>query len=416
MRRLENPGLRTFAESEPLVLDGAQGSWLSDPSGKRYLDLSGLSSVSIIGHGHEAVVNAVREQAGKLMHCPSGFPSEVRAQFLEAVESIVPRELNSIMPSITGGMANEIAVAMARTRRPKGRMISFTGSYYGRSVGVVGYNGKSKYRHALEVDAAAQFLPYPNPLTMGPNATDQVMDVLRLLAGPGGGMGEIAGIMMEPMQGNAGVIIPPPDFMPRLREFCDQTGALLITDEIQCGNGRTGKMWAAEHWSVTPDILTIGKGIGGGMPVTAVAARAEFVKWKPDSYSATLLTNQVSLAASIATLGVMKKEKLAERAGAIGPKYHQRLKQHLSGLSGVSEVRGIGLWYAVELATPRGLPDSQAASQLLVDLRKEGVVVQTCGYAENVIKISPALTIDEDDLSNGIDTIISGVKDWSAKQ
>ncbi|MGE3150573.1 MAG: aspartate aminotransferase family protein [Pseudorhodoplanes sp.] len=414
MRRLENPGLRTFADPEPIVLSRASGSWLEDVNGKRFLDLSGLYAVSIIGHGHPKVVEAVKDQAEKLIHCPSAYPSETRAEFLEMVESIVPKGLDSILPAMTGAMANEMAVSMAHVRRPRGRIISFSGSYFGRSTGIVGLAGKVNYRDNLGIDTNAQFMPFPNLLTMGPDATDQVMNVLKVLAGKAGGLGEIAAVILEPIQGNGGVLIPPPDFLPRIRAFCDETGALLITDEIQSGNGRTGTMWAAEQWGVTPDILTMGKGIGGGMAVAAVATRKELVNWAADSYSSTFLTNNVNLAAGIAAMGVMKSEKLAARAKAVGPKFLNRMKQQLSGLPGVAEVRGIGMWYATELVDKQGAPDGKSASRILQQLKRQGIIAGGGGYSGNVVKLAPALNIDEKDLSDGVDATIAAIKASSA--
>jgi 4-aminobutyrate aminotransferase-like enzyme len=218
------------------------------------------------------------------------------------------------------------------------------------------------------------------------------------------------------VQGNGGIIVPPDDFLPELRRFCDETGALLITDEIQSGNGRSGTMWAAERFGVVPDILTIGKGIGGGMAVAAVASRRDLVKWGSDSYSSTFLTNNVNLAAAIASIEVMRGENLAARAAALGPKYLDILKQRLSGLPGVAEVRGFGLWYAVELADSSGAPDGKSAAALLRAIRAKGVLAGGGGYAGQCIKMAPPLTVDEDDLARGLSVIADAVTEWSAQR
>ena len=408
-RALEAGGLRTFSDAHPLVLERAVGSWLEDIEGRRYLDLSGLFAVANTGHAHPKVVAAIAAQAADLIHCPSAFPSRVRAEFYEAVASIVPKELHSILPAMSGAMANEIAVFIARTRRPKGRIISFSGSYFGRSSGVVGLAGKTQYRDVLGLDAQAQFVPFPYPLHMGPDATDKVMSLLETLTSPAGGVGEVAAVMLEPIQGNGGIVIPPADFLPRLRAFCDRTGALLITDEIQSGCGRAGRMWATEHCGVLPDLMTIGKGIGGGMAVSAVVGRPEFMKWAPDTYSSTFLTNNVNLAAATAAIGVMRDENLAQRSAFLGEKYLAIMRQRLNGAAGVAEVRGKGLWIAVELQDSDGKPDSKAAASVIRQLRSENVIVGGGGYAGHVVKIQPPLNIEESELAEGVDKWTSAV-------
>lgn len=402
-KELEGGGLRTFVDAQPIVLERGDGSWLEDADGRRYLDLSGLYGVANIGHAHPKVVEAVSSQARNLIHCPSAYPSRVRAEFLEALAGTLPSELHSILPAMTGAMANEIAVSIARTRRPDGQFISFSGSYFGRMMGVVGLAGKAQYRSALGVEAQAQFVPYPYPLRMGSGATDYVMNLLEDLVGPGGGVGKLAGVVLEGVQGNGGVIVPPPDFLLRLREFCDRTGALLIVDEIQAGCGRTGKMWSVQHSNVIPDLMTIGKGIGGGMPVAAVAGRRELMQWAPDTYTATFLTNSVNLAAAVASIGVVHEEKLVERSAILGAKYLGILSQRLSGVPGVSEVRGQGLWIAVELADTRRDAGKNVAKKILQHLKDEhSIIVGGGGYGGNVVKIAPPLNIAEGDLSDGV--------------
>ena len=220
----------------------AEGCHVEDADGKRYLDLYGGFAVAAIGYGHpQGGGGDPRSGRPTLMHCPSAHPSRVRAEFYEALAAIAPAGLDRFLPAVTGAMANEMAVLLARKRRPRARIIAFTGGYFGRSMGTVGLAGKAKYREAIGLPAAAQFVPFPYPLRHGARATDATMPALEALAAPGGRAGEIAAVILEPIQGNGGVVIPPADFLPRLRQFCDRTGALLILDEIQSGCGRTGR-------------------------------------------------------------------------------------------------------------------------------------------------------------------------------
>lgn len=405
LRRLEGGGLRTFVDEDPLVWHRAEGTWVEDAEGRRYLDLYGGYAVSTIGYGHPAVVEAIRTQAGELIHCPSAHPSETRARFLEALASIAPPGIDRFLPAVTGAMANELAVAVARTRRPQGTFVSFSGSYFGRAAGVVGLAGKARYREALGLPATAQFVPFPYPHRFGAEASDRTMDALERLAAPGGGAGDLAAVFVEPVQGNGGVVIPPDDFLPRLRAFCDRTGALLVADEIQSGCGRTGRMWAVEHRGVTPDLMTVGKGIGGGMGVAALCGRAELLDWKADAYTSTFLTNAVNLAAASAAIDVVRDERLAERSAAVGASALATMRDALGGVPGVGEVRGIGLWIGIELEDAQARPDERWAARAYHRAREEGILVGRGGHDENVLKLSPALVIDEDELTEGIRTV-----------
>ena len=404
LRRHEGGGLRSFAETPPLVWEKAQGCHVEDADGKRYLDLYGGYAVAAIGYSHPRVVAAIRAQAETLMHCPSAHPSRVRAEFYEALSAIAPAGLDRFLPAVTGAMANEMAVLLAKKRRPQGTLIAFTGGYFGRSVGTAGLAGKAKYREAIGLPAAAQFVPFPYPLRHGARATDATMAALEALAAPGGGVGEIAGVILEPIQGNGGVVIPPADFLPRLRQFCDRTGALLVLDEIQSGCGRTGRMWACEHAGVTPDLMTIGKGIGGGLAVAAVLGTTESMSWKPDSYTSTFLTNNLNLAAAVAAIEVLRSEQLAARAAAIGPGGLAQLRRGLEDVKGLRELRGIGLWYAAELE------DAAWAGRAVRLARERGVLIGRSGYDDNVVKMSPPLVIGEGELKEGLGVVASAIR------
>ena len=410
-RRLEGGGLRTFADDPPFVWERAEGATIIDAAGRRYTDLYGGFAVAAVGHGHPKVVAAVREQAGVLMHCPSSHPSRIRAEFLEALASIAPKGLDRILQAITGAMANEVAIAIARTRKPGGEFITFSGSYFGRSAGTVGFAGKARYRQALGVPQQGHIVPYPYPLRMGERASDIAIEAIEQLVAPAGGAGAIAAIMLEPIQGNGGVVIPPADFLPRLRKLCDRLDALLIVDEIQSGCGRTGRMWAIDHGGVAADLVTVGKGIGGGMAVAAVLGRAEIMNWPADSFTSTFLTNNLNLAAATAAIGVMKEERLAERANRLGEIAGKRLRQSLGNLRSVAELRAIGLWFGIELMDRLGRPAAEPAREAVRRLRERGVVVGRGGHHDNVVKLSPPIVIEASQLMEALDRVAETVRE-----
>lgn len=413
IQRLEGGGLRTFATPDPLVVDRGQGAWLYGPDGCAYLDLAGSFAVTATGHCHPKVVAAIKAQAEKLIHCPSAYPSELRAEFYETIESLCAPVFGKlkIMPAMTGGMANEMAFALVRWLRPGCEFITFSGGYYGRSVGAAGFAGKSQYREALGVSAQAHYAPFPYPLRHGESATDFTMRYLESLTGPGGGAGKIGAVVVEPIQGNGGVVIPPPDFLPRLRTFCDRIDALLVIDEIQSGCGRTGLMWAIEHSGVVPDLMTIGKGIGGNMGVTALVGKPQHMTWTADAYSATHLTNQVALAAAIAAMRVVREEGLAQRSRELGERHLAWLRDALDGVPHVAEVRGRGLWYGIEITDASGAPARALAASISRRLRDRGVIMGAGGYAGNVLKVQPALVVDEADLRAGLDKVVAALRE-----
>lgn len=411
-RRIEGSGLRTFVDEHPLVWERAQGSWVEDPEGNRYLDLYAGYAVGNIGYGHPRVVEAISSQAAQLIHCPSAHPSRVRADFLEALASIAPPGLTRVLPAVTGAMANEMALAIARTVRDNGNdgdVITFTGSYFGRAAGVVGLAGKARYREALGEAPAGRFVPFPYPLRMGPKATDQTLGAIEELLDNGA---HPYAVMLEPIQGNGGVVIPPEDFLPRLRELCDRIGALMIVDEIQSGFGRTGKTWAVEHSGVTPDLMTIGKGIGGGMGIAAVLGREELMtRWPSDSYTSTFLTNSLNLAAATAAISVFQDQNLSARSRGLGDRALAEVTRLLSNVLFVAEVRGRGLWVAIELVDHEGVRAPELARRAHRRARERGVLVGRGGYDEQVIKLSPALTIEETDLQQGLDVVVNAIEE-----
>ncbi|HEY3462646.1 MAG TPA: aspartate aminotransferase family protein [Gaiellaceae bacterium] len=411
IRAAEGTGMRTFWEPEPLVWSRTEGCHIWDADGRSYLDLYAGFAVANVGYCHPRVTAAIREQAGVMTHCPSAAPSETRAELYERLLSIAPPPLDRVLLAITGAMANETAVQLARAATGRRGVVTFSGAYPGRTVGAVRYAGKHAYREPFGIAADAHFVPYPDPhRSPWARAGDPGEIALGLLESaltdPASGVEPPACVLVEPIQGNGGVVIPPAGFLAGLRELCDRTGTLLVCDEIQCGFGRSGRMWAAEHEDVVPDLMTVGKGIGGGLALAAVIGRAEMMTtWEPDALSSTFLANALPAAAGCATIDVLRGEKLVERSARLGTAALARLQSELAENPTVGDVRGRGLFLGLELERDSN-PDSERAAQTQSALRERGVLVGRGGRYGNVLVLAPPLVIEEEALEVALDAII----------
>ena len=402
IRALEGTGMRTFWEPEPVVWARTEGCHVWDAEGRPYLDLYAGFAVANVGYCHPRVTEAILAQAGVMTHCPSAAPSEVRAALYERIAAIAPPGLDRVLLAITGAMADEMAVQLARAATGRRNVITFSGAYPGRSVGALRYTGKRAYREQFGVAAEADFIPFPDP-HRSPWAGEREPGAAALallehaLGDPASGVEPPACVLVEPIQGNGGVVIPPDGFLRGLRELCDRTGTVLVFDEIQCGFGRSGRMWASEHEGVVPDLMTIGKGIGGGLPLAALLGRAELMTtWEPDAVTSTFLANALPAAAGCAAIDVLREEGLVERSAELGERALARLRKELTG---VDDVRGRGLFIGLELA------DADRAAERQRSLRANGVLVGRGGRAGNVLIVAPPLVIEEDLLDTGLDAI-----------
>jgi 4-aminobutyrate aminotransferase-like enzyme len=412
IRAVEGTGMRTFWEPEPLVWARTEGCHVWDAEGRAYLDLYAGFAVANVGYCHPRVTEAIREQAAVMTHCPSAAPSAVRAELYERLLAIAPQSLDRVLLAVTGAMANETAVQLARAATGRRNVITFSGTYPGRTVGAARYAGKHAYREQLGIAAEAHFVPYPDPYR-SPWAADSDPGAAALalvedaLADPASGVGPPACILVEPIQGNGGVVVPPDGFLQGLRELCDRTDTPLVFDEIQSGFGRSGRTWAAEHEGVVPDLMTVGKGIGGGLAIAAVLGREELMTtWEPDAVTSTFLANALNAAAACAAIDVLRAEGLVERSARLGEHARERLESELG--AGVGDVRGRGLFLGIEIVRDRSskAPDPDLARSLLGALRERGVLVGRGGRYGNVLILAPPLVIEEADLDGGLDTIV----------
>jgi 4-aminobutyrate aminotransferase-like enzyme len=395
--------MRTFWEPEPLVWARTEGAHVWDAEGNRYLDLYGGFAVANVGYCHPRVTEAIRAQAGVMTHCPSAAPSEVRAELYERLLAIAPSSLHRVLLAVTGAMANETAVQLARAATGRANVLTFSGTYPGRTVGALHYAGKHAYREPFGIAADAHFVPYPDPYRSPWDApAENVLALIQhALTDPASGVEPPACVLIEPIQGNAGVVVPPDGFLRGLRELCDRTGTLLVFDEIQCGFGRSGRMWASEYDDVVPDLMTVGKGIGGGLALAAVLGRSELMTtWEPDAVTSTFLANALNAAAGCAALDVLREEELVDRSAKLGAHALERLRNELAGSTAIGDVRGRGLFLGLELT------DAELAREAQGAMRARGVLVGRGGRHGNVLVLAPPLVIEEEDLDRGLEAIV----------
>jgi 4-aminobutyrate aminotransferase-like enzyme len=409
IRAVEGTGMRTFRDPEPLVWARTEGSHVWDAEGRVYLDLYAGFAVANVGYCHPRVTAAIREQAGVMTHCPSAAASEIRAELHERLLAIAPPSLDRVLLAVTGAMANETAVQLARAATGRSKVVTFAGTYPGRTVGAVRYAGKHAYREQFGIAADAHFVPYPDPYRSRWDASPGhiVLQLLEeALTDPASGVEPPACVLVEPIQGNGGVVIPPDGFLPGLRNLCDRTGTLLVFDEIQCGFGRSGRMWASEYEEVVPDLMTVGKGIGGGLALAAVLGRSELMTtWKPDAVTSTFLANALNAAAGRAAIDVLREEGLVERSARLGARALERLKAEFGENATVGDVRGRGLFLGIELVK-QSEPDPELALRTQRALREHGVLVGREGRYGNVLILAPPLVIEEDVLDGGLGTVV----------
>jgi 4-aminobutyrate aminotransferase-like enzyme len=395
--------MRTFWEPEPLVWARTEGCHVWDAEGNAYLDLYAGFAVSNVGYCHPRVTEAIQRQAAVMTHCPSAAPSAVRAELYERLLAIAPPGLDRVLLAITGAMANETAVQLARAATGRRTVVTFTGTYPGRTVGALRWAGKRAYREQFGVAAEAHFVPYPDPSHSpwdDPGGT--VLALLeQALIDPASGVEPPACVLIEPIQGNGGVVVPPAGFLRGVRELCSRTGTVLVFDEIQSGFGRSGRMWASEHEGVVPDLMTVGKGVGGGLALAALLGGSDLMTtWEPDAVTSTFLANALNAAAGCAAIDVLRDEGLVERSARLGALALERLERELADMPAVGDVRGRGLFLGIELA------DAELAGQTQRRLRERGVLVGRGGRHGDVLILAPPLVVEEEVLEGGLDTIV----------
>jgi 4-aminobutyrate aminotransferase len=398
-----------------ILIDYAEGAYLYAADGCRYLDFSTGIGVTSTGHCHPKVVAAAQAQVGKLIH---GQVNIVYHQpLLELVDellTVVPPHLDSFFFSNSGAEAVEAAVKLARQATGRPNVIVFQGGFHGRTVGTISLTtSKTIYRLRYQpLMPGVAVAPYPYAYRYGwspEEAARWCLAELRHLLLTQSDPSETAALLVEPVLGEGGYVVPPTAFLPGLREIADEHGLLLIADEVQSGFGRTGRWFAVEHFATVPDILVMAKGLASGFPLSAIAARAELMeRWIPGSHGGTYGGNAVACAAAIATVRVLRDEGLIENSQRLGALLQARLRELQERFPRIGEVRGLGLMVGVEFTDPDGAPDKATAKALQRGCLERGLLLLTCGPFDSTIRWIPPLVVTAEQLREALD-VFEGV-------
>ena len=390
------------------VIDRGEGAYLYAQDGRRYLDFTSGIAVTNTGHCHPKVVEAIQRQAGRLIHGQMNVV--VNQPVLDLVTELskaVPASLDSFFFANSGAEAVEGAVKLAKQATGRTNVIVFQGSFHGRThLTMAMTTSKTVYRLRYQPLVPGIFIaPYPYPLRYGWDEQATLRFVLQELEGllhSQSAPEETACIVVEPVLGEGGYVVPPRGFLQALRALCDRHGILLIADEVQSGCGRTGRFFAVEHESVEPDIMTIAKGLGSGVPISCIAYRSPLAdRWIKGSHGSTFGGNALACAAAAASLRVILEEGLVENAERRGIELIEGLKDMQKENPCIAEVRGLGLMVATEFMRD-GKPDEETAKGVSSAAAREGLLLLTCGTWNNVLRWIPPLVVTEQQIDEGL--------------
>jgi 4-aminobutyrate aminotransferase len=394
--------------SEILAVRG-EGAYLYDEKGNAYLDFTTGIGVTNTGHCHPKVVEAIREQAGLLLHGQANIVYHPpMLKLVEELANLVPSELDGFFFSNSGAEAVEGAVKLARMATGRTNVIVFQGSFHGRTVGTMSLTtSKTIYRAGYQPLMPGVFVaPYPYAYRYGwdeEETSQWCLDELRYLLLTQTAPDETAAIIVEPILGEGGYVVPPVSFLQGLREIADEHGILLIVDEIQSGFGRAGYWFAREHFDVRPDIITIAKGLASGLPISGVIAPLNRMeKWTPGSHGGTYGGNAIAASAAVATIQAIREENMLSNARERGEQLMAGLRDLQARHPVVGDVRGLGLMIAVEFTTD-GQPDKAAAKAVQTACKEERLMLLTCGPWDNTIRWIPPLIVTEEQVDDALE-------------
>jgi 4-aminobutyrate aminotransferase len=394
----------------PILAERAEGCYIYDQNGKAFMDFTCGIGVTNTGHCHPKVVAAIREQAGLLIHGQVNIVMhKPLLEMINELRPIVPASIDGFFFSNSGAEAVEGAMKLARQATGRPNIIVFQGSFHGRTVGTMSLTtSKTIYRvgyQPLMPGVIVAPYPYAYRYGWGDEQTSQwCVEELEILLLTQTAPQETAAILIEPILGEGGYVVPPVSFMKKIREICDQHGILLITDEIQSGFGRTGRWFAFEHFGIVPDIMTVAKGLASGMPISGVFSKMELMKkWIPGSHGGTFGGNAVSAAAAVATIKAMKEEDMPGNAQRRGEQLMTGLRHLQEEFPVIGDVRGAGLMIGVEFRDPKTRrPDKTTTKAVVHACQDRSLLLLTCGPWDNTIRWIPPLIVTEEQINRAL--------------
>ena len=370
---------QTFAKRDRTITRG-KGAVVWDINGNEYIDCTGSYGVAVVGHCHPKVVEAVQKQVETLIACHASFYNDTRSKLLQKLIALAPKGMDRVFLSNSGAESVECALKLARKYSGKTEIISMMGAFHGKTMGALSATWKKKYRKA--------FMPLvPGFKHVPPNNLEKIKAAIS---------DNTAAVLVEPVRGEGGVLPPSDDFLPGLRELCDEKGVLLIFDEVQTGFGRTGKVFACEHWNVVPDIMCLAKSVAGGLPMGVTFAKEDVMAaFQRGEHSSTFSGNPLVCAAASAAIDVLVEEKLPERAATLGNYFKGKLNGLAEKHKIVREVRGLGLMLGMEMRFD--------VYNILMGCMDRGVLVLDAG--RNVVRFLPPLVIKKEQIDKVVDTL-----------
>ena len=373
----EDQYLGNLYQRFPVTIEKALGSHVWDTDNNEYIDCMGGYGVALVGHRNERVVNAIKSQIEKVITVHSSFYNKTREEFLQTLIGIAPAGLSQVHLNNSGAESVEAGIKFARKFTGRKGMVAMKGSYHGKSMGALSLTFSPKYRES--------FQPLVEKVTFSPYGD---IDALQTAVDK-----DTAFVILEPIQGESGIHVPPDGFLQDVRKICDENGSLLVFDEIQSGLGRTGRMWASEHWETTPDIMCLAKGIAGGVPMGATLVRPDILSvMKKGEHSSTFGGNPLACAAGTATLQALTQDGLVENAKNMGEKFLHGLNDLKSKHKIIREIRGKGLMIGVELKFE--------VKDILMEGIKKGLLLLYSG--RNILRLLPPLVISDEDVTKSL--------------
>ncbi len=412
-RRLETHVV-TYPESFPTAWEAGSGSTLRDVDGNLFIDWASGVSVLNAGHSNPEVTKAIVDQASRIVHALE-VPTQARVELLEELHSILPgrlRDRGKILFSVTGSDAVEASVKIARYTTGGETIVAFEGAYHGMDMGSLSLTANRKYKKKIgPLMPGVYRVPYPypyrDPLRDEKASSGRILDYIEhVFEDPDSGLTDPAAILVEPIQGEGGYIVPPDDFLPGLRKIADSNGVRLIVDEVQTGLGRTGRMWGCEWTRTTPDIMPVSKSIGGGIPLALVALNRGLDEQLPKAFHlGTYRGNSVGCAAGAAVIRYLKKMRLPQRAAGFGPEILKRFEEMAEKSKHLGEARGRGFMIGLEFVQDKKSrkPASEFVTRLQLELFKRGLVMLKAGHYGQCLRFVPSLTISRELIGRGME-------------